>query len=100
MIGYPKWNYYLASMYRKILPVSLSYAWDREKNCYIQEEGRFLTYTRNCDQKANVAVVKSALKIPPRHNGTIPSKIKRHVIKGRTAYFISDQDPKKGKTLT
>ena len=24
---------------------SLSYAWDKEKNCYIQKDGRFLTYT-------------------------------------------------------
>ena len=31
---------------------SLSYALDKEKNCYIQKEGRFLTYIRNCEQKA------------------------------------------------
>ena len=24
---------------------SLSYAWDKEKNCYIQKGGKFLTYT-------------------------------------------------------
>ena len=24
---------------------SLSYAWDKEKNCYIQKDSRFLTYT-------------------------------------------------------
>ena len=24
---------------------SLSYAWDKEKNCYIQKDGRILTYT-------------------------------------------------------
>ena len=29
---------------------SLSYAWDKEKNCYIQKDGRFLIYTRNCKQ--------------------------------------------------
>ena len=27
---------------------SLSYAWDKEKNCYMQKDGRFPTYTRNC----------------------------------------------------
>ena len=27
---------------KKFLP---SYAWDKEKNCYIQKDGRFLTYT-------------------------------------------------------
>ena len=26
---------------------SLSYAWDKKKNCYIQKDGRFPTYTRN-----------------------------------------------------
>ena len=76
---------------------SLSYTWDREKNCYIQKDGIVLTYTRNCKQKAKIAVVKSALKILPRHNAIITIKIKGHVIKGHTAYFISDQDSKKGK---
>ena len=80
--------------------VSLSYAWDREKNCYIQKEGKFHTYTRNCEQKTNIDVVKSALKIPLRHNGIIPVKIKGYVIKEHMAYFISDQDSKKGKDPT
>ena len=57
---------------------SLSYAWDKEKNCYIQKDGRFLTYTRNCEQKATIGIVKSTLKIPPRHNGIVPFKITGH----------------------
>ena len=44
---------------------SLSYAWDKERNCYIQREGKFLDYTNNCDQKATISTVKSMLKIPP-----------------------------------
>ena len=44
---------------------SLSYAWDKERNCYIQREGKFLVYTNNCDQKATIGTVKSMLKIPP-----------------------------------
>ena len=24
----------------------ISYAWDKEKNCYIQKEGKFLTYRK------------------------------------------------------
>ena len=28
---------------------SLSYAWDKERNCYIQREGKFLVYTCTCD---------------------------------------------------
>ena len=31
--------------------ISLSHAWDKEKNYYIQKDSRFLTYTRNCKQK-------------------------------------------------
>ena len=76
---------------------SLSYAWDTEKNCYTQKDGRFLTYTRNCEQKATIGIVKSTLKIPPRHNGVIPIKIKGHTITGHMAYFISDQDSTKVK---
>ena len=51
--------------------ISLSYAWDKEKNCCIQNDSRFHTYTRNCEQKATVRIVKSTLKIAPRHNGII-----------------------------
>ena len=76
---------------------SLSYAWDKEKNCYIQKDGRFLTYTRNCEQKATIGIVKSTLKIPPRHNGIIPVKMKGHTIQGHMAYFVSNQDSKKGR---
>ena len=76
---------------------SLSYAWDKEMNCYIQKDGRFLTYTRNCEEKATIGIVKSTLKIPPRHNGIIPSKIKGHTIKGHMAYFISNHNSTKRK---
>ena len=78
---------------------SLSYAWDKEMNCYIQKDGRFHTYTRNCKQKTTIRVIKSTLKIPPRHNGVILIKIKCHSITGDMAYFISDQDSTKGKDL-
>ena len=44
---------------------SLSYAWDKERNCYIQREGKFLVYTNTCDQKATIGTVKSMLRIPP-----------------------------------
>ena len=76
---------------------SLSYACVKERNSYIQKDGRFLTYTRNCGQKAAVGIVKSTLKIPPRQNGIIPIKIKGHTIKGHTAHFISNQDSTKEK---
>ena len=76
---------------------SLSYAWDKEKKCYIQKDGRFLTYTQNHKQKATIGIVKSTLKIPPRHNGVVPIKIKGHSITGHTACFISDHESTKGK---
>ena len=44
---------------------SLSYAWDKEGNCYIQREGKFLVYTNTYDQKAAIGTVKSMLRIPP-----------------------------------
>ena len=44
---------------------SLSYAWDKERNCYIQKDGRFLVYTLACDHKATIGTVESTLRIPP-----------------------------------
>ena len=44
---------------------SLSYAWDKERNCYIQKDGKFLIYTHACDRKATIGTVKSTLRIPP-----------------------------------
>ena len=44
---------------------SISYSWYKEKNCYIQMKGKFLTYTRNCEQKVTIGTVKLTLKIPP-----------------------------------
>ena len=77
---------------------ALSYACEKGKNCYIQKkDGRFFTYTRNCEQKATIGIVKSTLKIPLRHNGIVPIKIKGHSISGPMAFFISNQDSTKGK---
>ena len=45
--------------------VSISYAFDKEKNCYIKKEGKFLTYTKNCEQKTTIGTLKLMLKIPP-----------------------------------
>ena len=78
---------------------SISYAWDKDKNCYIQKEGKFLMYTRNYEQKATICVVKLALKILPQHNGVVPIKITGQAIKEHMAYFITDEDLKKEGTL-
>ena len=73
---------------------SMSYAWDKEKNSYIQKDGRFLTYSWNCEQRVTIGIVKST---PPRHNSVIPNKIKGNSITGQTACFISNQESTKGK---
>ena len=77
---------------------SFSYARDKEKkNCYIQRDGKFLTYTKNCEQKATIGTFKSSFKIPPRHNGVIPIKITGPIIKGHMAYFITNNNSTKGR---
>ena len=42
---------------------SISYAWDKAKNCYIQKDGKIFTYTRNCEQRATIGIVKLTFKI-------------------------------------
>ena len=74
---------------------SIFYAWDKEKNCYIQKEGKFLTYTRNSEQKTTIGTVKLSLKIPPQHNGIVPIKISGWVIKEQMAYFLMDNNSTK-----
>ena len=68
---------------------SLSYTWDKEKNCYIQRNGNFLVYTHPCNHMATIGTVKSTVKIPPRHNGVIPIKISGPIIK--TLWYTSLQ---------
>ena len=38
---------------------SFSYAWDQDKNCYIQQNGIFLVYTHSCNCTATIGTVKS-----------------------------------------
>ena len=76
---------------------SLSYTWDKVKNCYIQRDGKFLMYTWNCEQKATIVTAKSTLKIPPQHNGVAPIKITGPVIKEHMTYFLTDENSTKGR---
>ena len=68
---------------------SLSYSWDLDKQLIIQGEDSFLTYTRICEQQHNIEVVKSTLKVPPRHNSIIPITIKGNNLKDPMVYCIS-----------
>ena len=77
---------------------SLSYTWDKEKNCYIQRGGKFLTYMHETvNRRQQLALVKSSLKIPPQHNGVVPIKIMGPVIMEHMAYFITDENSTKGR---
>ena len=56
------------------------------------------SYTpETANRMMTIGIAKSMLKMPARHNGIIPIKIKGHSITGHTAYLISDQDSTKGK---
>ena len=76
---------------------SFFYALDKAKNCYIQKDGKFPIYTRNGEQKAAIGIVKSTLKILPRHSGVVPIKITGQAIKEHMAYFITDEDSTKAR---
>ena len=76
---------------------SLSYAWDKNQQCYIQWNGRFLAFTHTTTQKAMIGTVKSTLKIPPRHNGVVPIKIGGQLITMDTAHFVTADSMLKGK---
>ena len=88
-------NYFWHRCSKEVL--NIIHAWDKEKNCYIQRDGKFLTYTRPCEQKATIGTVKSSLKIPPRHDGVIPIKFTGPAIKDHMAYFITDENSTKGR---
>ena len=76
---------------------SLSYAWDKDQQCYIQCNSRFLAFTHTTTQKPMVGTVKSTLKIPPRHNGVIPIKISGQQLTTDTAHFVTDDSTHKGR---
>ena len=75
---------------------SLLYAWDKEKNCYIQSDGKFLTHMQNCEQNVTMGTAKSSLKIPLCHNGVVPIRITGPVTKQHMAYFMTDENSTKG----
>ena len=76
---------------------SLSYTWDKDQQCYIQWNGRFLAFTHATAQKATIGTVKSTLKVPPRHNGVILIKISGPLITTDTSHFITDDSMSKGR---
>ena len=76
---------------------SLSYAWDKDKNCYIQWNGKCLVYTHSNTHMSTIGTVKSTLKILPRHNGVVPIKISGPLITTHMAYFLTDNSTPKRK---
>ena len=76
---------------------SISYTWDMAKIVVYKEIGKFLTYRRNCEQKATIGIIKFILKKLPQHNGVVPIKITGQIIKEHMAYFIMDEGSTKGR---
>ena len=76
---------------------SLPYAWGKDKQCFIQQNGKFLALTHANMQKATIGTVKSTLKIPPRHNGVVPTKVSGPLITTHTAHFVTDDSTPKGR---
>ena len=70
---------------------------DKDKHCYIQQNGKFLAFTHVNNCTATIGTVKSTLKIPPRHNGVVPIKISGLLITTCTAHFIADDSTPKGR---
>ena len=75
----------------------LSYSWDKDKNCYIQWNGKFLAFTHANNCTATIGTVKLTLRIPHRHNGVIPIKISGPLISTDAAHFITDDSTPKGR---
>ena len=69
----------------------------QRKNCYIQRDGKFITYTRNGEQKATIGIVNLTPKILPGHNGVVPIRITGQTMKEHIASFITDEDSTKGR---
>ena len=63
----------------------------------MQWNGKFLTFTHATNQKATIGTIKSALKIPPRHNGVVLIKISQPLITTHTAHFVTDDSTPKGR---
>ena len=78
---------------------SISHAWDKAKNCYIQNNGKFLTYTRKCEQKVAIGIVKLTLKILPRHNGVIPIKVTGQALRNIWLTSLPMMTAQKARTL-
>ena len=76
---------------------SLSYAWNKDQQCYIQWNGKFLAFTHATTQKATIGTVKSTLKILPRHNEVVPIKLSGPLITTDTAHFVTDDSTPKGR---
>ena len=68
----------------------------RQKTVTYKKMVKFLTYTRSCEQKATIGIVKLTFNIPPRYNGDVPIKITGQAIREHMAYFITDEDLTKG----
>ena len=75
---------------------SISYAWDKAKTVTFKKMENS-SHTPGTVNRMQQGIVKSTLKILPRHNGDIPIEITGQAIKEHMAYFITDEDSTKGR---
>ena len=76
---------------------SLSYTWDKEKNCYIQRGDEFLNCTKTVNRRPQWPQLNHHLKYHHGHSGVVPIKITGLVNKEHMAYFITDDNSTKGR---
>ena len=69
----------------------------RTNNAIYKEMVNFFTFTHANNHKATIGTIKSALKIPPRHNGVVPIKTSGLLITTPMAHFITDDSTPKGR---
>ena len=89
--NYQKMIFYSASMSRKGTCYLTAGNWIDNYSCREKAHSWLAPGTVN-----NITVIKSTLKIQPRHNGAIPIKSNGNYVRDHIAYFISNQHTKKG----
>ena len=89
---YQTQNLFLGDVQKKF---SISLVQDKEKK--LLHTKRFLMYTRNCEQRATIGIVKLTLQLLPQHNDVVPIKITGQTMKEHMVYFIIDEDSTKGR---
>ena len=80
---------------------SLSYAWDKVKNCYIQKDSRFLTYTpKHANKKQQYKLLNQHLRYLPDIMASYPSKSKTTQSQDKQLASLGIKNQQKGRIPT